>query len=293
MKKIIKIFLVKIIYFSGLPFIIREVIKRKKVTIIVLHDPAPAFASKHFLWLSRNYTIISLDHFLSVCQQKPGVKLPDKALVITLDDGHQGNYELLPLLKKLHIPVTIFLCSGIINTNRHFWFNISDLPFSSDSMKTIPNQLRLEKLAESGFHPEKEFSYPQALSKNQILEMREYVNFQCHTVSHPILTQCNDEESWREMYESKKQLESEYGFTINAIAYPNGDYSEREGRYATKAGYLSALTVGEGFSSVKTDLLALKRFSVSDSDSVELLAIKASGIWALLKYKIWKGMIRS
>jgi peptidoglycan/xylan/chitin deacetylase (PgdA/CDA1 family) len=291
MKKIIKRILIKVIYYSGLPFITREIIKRRKVTIITLHDPAPAAASKQLLWLSRHYNIISLDHFLALCEKKNDQKLPAKSLVITLDDGHIGNYELLPLVKELNIPVTIFLCSGIINTNRHYWFKTSGLQQSSDSMKTISNKLRLKGLAELGFQPEKEFSYPQALTKKQILEMKEYVNFQCHTVSHPVLTQCNDEESWQEIHESKRQLESEYGLAINAIAYPNGDYSEREIEFVKKAGYKSGLTVGENFTTIKTDLFAVKRFSVSDTDSPELVAIKASGIWALLKYKIWRRII--
>jgi len=288
MKNKLKIIFVKILSYSGLPFLIREIFQRKKVTMLVYHDPSPSFALSNFAWLSRHYSIISLDDYLNYRNGIKGAKLPDKALVITLDDGYKGNYALLPVIRNLQIPVTIFLCSGIINTNRHYWFKYKNLKSTSETYKKIPNSLRLEKLNESGFQPEKEFSSPMALSKENIGEMKEQVNFQGHTVFHPCLPQCTDEESWFEIDESKKMLESEYGLAINAIAYPNGDHSAREIEYARKAGYLCGLTVDRGFNDGNTDLFRLKRLSVGDEDSIALLAIKASGIWAFFKKPVEK-----
>ena len=42
-------------------------------------------------------------------------------MIITFDDGHIKNYELLPVFKKHHVPNNIFMC--FFDTNRHFWFN--------------------------------------------------------------------------------------------------------------------------------------------------------------------------
>jgi len=275
--------LVTILYYSGIPSLFRELIQKNRVTILFFHDPKVSIASRNFRWLSDRYNIISLDHYLAARKKGDMRTLPPKSMIITFDDGHIGNYELLRLVKEYNIPITIFLCSGIVNTNRHYWFKYSELD-SSDSLKILSNQKRLNILSESGFYPEKEFGYPQALSKDQILEMQEYVNFQAHTVFHPCLPRCNDEEARFEIEQSKKQLEQDIGLAINALAYPNGDYCARDIQFLQNAGYSCGLNGGHGFNNEKTDLYSLNRLPIGDGDNIKLLAIKASGIWAFLKF---------
>lgn len=280
MKKTLKKLFVKLIYYSGLPYFLREFALRNKVTIIMLHNPGADTGEIHFKWLAQHYNIISLNQYIDYRNGK--ASLPSKPLIITMDDGHIGNYELLPLVKSMKIPVTIFLCSGIINTNRHYWFKYYELLTDSDVLKMVPNNKRLEYLAKSGFYQQKEFSIPQALTREQINEMKAYVNFQSHTVFHPCLNQCTDEEAWKEISESKLQLETDYNLSINAIAYPNGDFTERDIEYVKKAGYACGLTVGYGYNGRNTSIYKLKRCSVNDNESLELLAIKATGIWSYL-----------
>lgn len=283
-KKILKRTLVAVLYYSGLPFLLREFVQKRKVTIVVFHDPSIPVTERYFRWLSAHYNIISLDKYLSARQTGDLSKLPPKALIITMDDGHLGNYKLLPLTKQYSIPITIFLCSGIVDTNRHFWFMYEKLPSSSDILKKVTEKTRVKILAESGFDREKEFEHPQALNKKQISEMKQFINFQSHTVFHPCLPQCSDEESQYEIVQSKDQLEKEFNLSVNALAYPNGDYSEREVLLARQAGYTCAALVGHGYNDAATDLFKLRRLSVSDNDDTKLLAIKASGLWSYLKY---------
>ena len=287
-EKIVKYLLVRIIFYSGLPMILREFIQRRRVTILVFHDPHPAAASGYFNWLSRHYNIISLDQYLSAHARDVGASLPPKALVITLDDGHIENYKLLQLVKQYKIPLTIFLCSGIVNTNRHYWFRYAGLPATSESLKMISEDDRLRVLYQLGFYPEKEFPYPHALNREQIMEMQEYISFQGHTIFDPCLPGCSDQKSLEEIEQSKKQLERDFNLSINALAYPNGEYTSREVQFAQQAGYRCAVTISHGFNNGNTDLYRLRRLSVGDSDSIELLAIKASGIWAFLKYVVNK-----
>ena len=84
-------------------------------------------------------------------------KIPRKALIITFDDGHIRNYEILPVINKYNIPVTIFLCSSIINTNRHFWFRYKNQPIETSKLKKESNKERLEMLSKAGFEQDKEF----------------------------------------------------------------------------------------------------------------------------------------
>ena len=262
----------------------REFIQKKRVTIVFFHDPKVSVASRNFKWLSDHYNIISLNQYLSAREKGTTSQLPPKSMIITLDDGHIENYKLLSIVKDCSIAITIFLCSGIVNTNRHYWFKYSGLDSSSRALKVLPNHRRLKILSESGFEQEKEFEYPQALNKNQILEMKEYVNFQAHTVFHPCLPHCSGAEAQFEIEQSKKQLEQDFGLTINALAYPNGDYSARDIQFVRNAGYSCALNGGPGFNTDKTDLFRLNRLAVRDRENIETLAIKASGIWSFLRH---------
>mgnify|MGYP001173718343 CR=1 FL=1 len=275
--------LFKILRFSGLPFLVREIIQRNRVTILMFHDISRDVAERVFSYLSKHYNFINLNDYLNACHNGNQSKLPEKALIITFDDGHIRNYELLPVIKKYNIPVTIFLCAGIVNTNRHYWFLHNRLNGSSGRLKNMANQQRLTYLAKQGFYQDKEYDTPQALTKKQIEEMRTYVNFQAHTIFHPCLPTCSDDESWKEISESKEVLENEFGLNINALAYPNGDHTAREVQLSKQAGYTCAVTTKPGFNTLQSDLFRLKRLSVNDTNDLNELIVKASGVWGFFK----------
>lgn len=275
--------LFKVIRYSGLPFLFREIIQKKRVTILLFHDINEKTAKQAFSYLSKQYNIISLEEFVRFCKKQNNGSLPAKGLIITFDDGFTGNYELLPLVKEHNIPITIFLCAGIINTKRHYWFSYKHPDISASKLKQVSNVERLKLLNRAGFHPQKEFSTPQALTKTQISEMEEVVNFQAHTTFHPCLPTCNDEEARAEIIGAKEILERDFNININAIAYPNGDYSDRDIELCKEAGYQCGLTVDYGFNTIHTDPFKLKRLSVNDTDNLDELIVKASGVWAFLK----------
>jgi len=271
----------KIIRYSGLPFFFREIIQRNKVSILLFHDISKDDAEKAFTYLSRKYNIISLQDFLEGVHNS--TKLPRKSLIITFDDGHVSNYSLLPIVKKHRIPVTIFLCSSIINSNRHFWFLHEPITDIVEDLKKIPNQNRLIILAEYGFLQEEEYQNQEALNKQQIEEMKAWFDFQSHTLFHPVLPQCTNQEASDEIILSKQILENDFQLKIYALSYPNGDYSERDIQLAKKAGYTCGITVDFGYNTTKTDLFRLKRLSVNDTGDINELVVKASGVWAFFK----------
>jgi len=272
---------------SGLPFLFREFIQRKKVTILLFHDISKDAAEKNFRYLSRKYNIIDLNKFIDAIENQDDSKIPRKALIITFDDGHIGNYKILSIIKKLKLPVTIFVCTSIIGTNRHFWFKFNNHSIPKEKLKRVPNIERLKILSKFGYEQENEFEKPQALQREHIDEMKLYVNLQSHTMYHPILPYCNYKEARDEIFGSKKMLESGYDIKINAISYPTGDYSERDILLTKEAGYKCGLTVDFGFNNIKTDIFRLKRISVNDTEDINELIVKASGVWVFLKTKIF------
>jgi peptidoglycan/xylan/chitin deacetylase (PgdA/CDA1 family) len=267
-----------LIRYTGLPFCFREILQRNRLTIVLFHDISPKNAEIMFGYLKKNYSVISLQDFLDNYYAKIW-NFPKKPLIITFDDGNAGNYALLPVIKKLKIPITIFLCAGIINTKRHFWFNFRHPDHSFEDMKKMSNFNRLSLLKEAGFTPETEYDDVQALTKNEIEEMTPCIDFQSHTLFHPFLPKCAPEEAEKEIYGSKTLLENEFGLTINAFSYPNGYYSQRDIELCKKAGYTCGITLDVGYNTADTDIFRLKRLSVNDTDDINELAVKASGFW--------------
>jgi len=267
---------------SGLPVLIRELVQRRRVTILVYHKLSPEVAEGHFALLKEHYNIISLADYLDY-RTNAHKQLPAKPLVVTLDDGHAGNYLLKPIFEKYKIPATIFLCSGLADTNRHFWFEAKMTNSVRQGLKRVRDEERLKLLAGMGFTETSEYPDRQALSASEIEEMRSVVDFQSHTVHHPLLPQCSDQRAFDEIAGSKIQLENKFGLRINALAYPNGDYSAREVAAAENSGYQCALTLDLGFNCRTTPAFQLKRICVSDDAGLDQLLVRASGLWDFLK----------
>src|SRR5262249_51171283 len=153
-------------------------------------DPDPQTFRRHLEVLRRLYNVVSLRDFVDALHDASTDKLPPKALVVTLDDGHRGNLRLKPVLERLGVPVTIFLCTGIVGTRRGFWFKHVDRPAE---LKQVPDEERLRLLREGGFDEPEELAEPEALSAEEILELQgPLVDFQSHTVSHPMLPHCSE-----------------------------------------------------------------------------------------------------
>jgi peptidoglycan/xylan/chitin deacetylase (PgdA/CDA1 family) len=266
-----------------LPFVLREVFQRKIVTIIVYHAPAPRVFDAHLDILRRLYNIVPLSVYVEARQTGEFSKLPRKALIITLDDGHRSNYALRDVLETHNVPVTIFLCSGLIDTRRRFWFLHEETVAIVQQLKTVPDDERLAILHETNFEETQEFDERQALSMSELRELNPKVDFQSHTVSHPILPRCSSERAEAEIARSKLDLQTRLGHEVYALAYPNGDYSEREVRLAERAGYRCALTLDRGFNTARTPLFKLRRICIPDDADQHELLVKVSGLWGEIR----------
>ena len=276
-----------LINFLCIPYFFREFIQKNKVSILLFHDLEFKSSEKIFKFLIKNYNIICLQDYINAVKNDNYNAIPNKALIITFDDGHINNYKLLPVIKKLSLPITIFLCSGLINTNRKYWFTLDLNKKLKNQLKTTSNNQRLNILSDLGYYEKKEFKTKQALQKNHIIEMKDYVNFQSHTFFHPCLPRCNDKEANFEIGQSKYLLENEYNIKINALSYPNGDYCERDIKICKNLGYECGITVDPGYNSFKSDLFRLKRFSVNDTSDINELAVKSSGFYSFFQRKFF------
>ena len=111
----------------------------------------------------------------------------------------------------------------------------------------------------------------------------QYITIGGHTVTHPILTNCNDNESFYEIQNSKLQLEDWLPKTIDTFAYPNGSFSERE------VNYLDQLNFKLGFTTKETYLtpdklyadshFKLPRFYIYEDGSLLENICRMTGVW--------------
>jgi peptidoglycan/xylan/chitin deacetylase (PgdA/CDA1 family) len=272
----------RLIRWSGLPRAVRYA-ARGRVTIAFYHDPTPQVMDAHLRYLRARYAFITLDALVDALRARDWSRLPERALVLTFDDGHRGNHALLPVFRSHGVRPTIYLCSGIVGTDRRFWF-LERGPI--EAWKRLRNADRLAALRDAtGF--EQERGYPdgprQALSREEIAEMAPHVDFGSHTRFHPVLTQCDDAEAWDEIAASKRELEALLGRPCRHFSYPNGDYTQRDAALAERAGYDSARSIDQGANGASSDRFALRVVAIADDASVDMLAAQLSGIAVYLR----------
>ena len=278
--KILKNIVATLICLLGIHILIREFLCRNRVAILMYHDAKPEVFAKHLDYLSRHWTVISLDTLVDAIYQKDFSRIPAKSVIITIDDGHAGNIELLDLFKQYRMRPTLFVCTQIINTYRHFWFKIEGQSKTErERLKRLPNAERLAYLKRMiDFEPEKTYPDRQALNIKEMKEMSENVDFQPHTQFHPILPHCTETECRQEILGSKTDLEALLGSECSHFSYPNGDYTEREIEIVKTAGFRSARTTDIGWNTLKTAPYQLKTVPIADDAGLALFRAQLTTI---------------
>jgi peptidoglycan/xylan/chitin deacetylase (PgdA/CDA1 family) len=107
-----------------------------------------------------------------------------------------------------------------------------------------------------------------------------------HTLSHPMLSQLSPEVAWKEISESRHDLERTLGKPVWALAYPFGDYgsvTQRERDMAERAGFKCAfLNVGGGFGA-EMPRFALPRVHVTGKMNLAEFEAHVSGFYRSLR----------
>ena len=172
-------------------------------------------------------------------------------VTITFDDAFENLlYNALPAINKYRIPTTIFVPSG----------NLGDYP----------------KWNIAQTHPDKT---QKVMTKKQIQDLSDTPNIEIgsHTVSHPYLTNLNEEDLKRQLTESKAFIENIIGKPINSISYPHGDYNDNVILAAKQAGYTYGYTVEPKNISSNQILMTIPRYAILPTDSIFKIKLILSG----------------
>lgn len=275
-----------LIWMAQLPIIsnLRRSMIKRFLTILIYHRIDPALFDDHIDFLERHFTIISLRDVLDIYSSESGKKIPENCMVITFDDGWKSNYQLLPVLKKHNVSITIFLSVGLINTNRKLWnVVVREIDRAeNDNLKKIPNEKKDKTLLEKyGHFPEREYEQRSMLNVREIDEMKPYVDFQSHGMFHNALPMCSEKELEDEIVESKRVLSNLLNTEIYALAYPYNRAGEREIEAARAAGYKLGRVGWRGLNDLNDNPMVLKAIAIYDYSSVK--DMHKSIVWAQIR----------
>ncbi len=210
-------------------------------------------------YLQKHYQLVSLSRAIeALCSGKP---LPDRAALITFDDGLKNNFTVaFSLLVERAIPAAIFLTADYIGTENILWVDelyliLREAPSQGVSLKCAnaaaqkhfqagqiwkSYEILVEELKRSGKGsrdtqmdslrktmpvnhnlPTDDFGM---LDWNEVRSMHQsgLIEFGVHTATHRILSELTPNEWDEEIAAPKHRLEKEIGATVSAFCYPNG-----------------------------------------------------------------------
>lgn len=255
----------------GVPQLLHRIFLRDEVTIVAYHGILPRqLKVDHTCFISescfRNQIRYLKRHFETIHLSEAIERIRNGTIyrptaVITFDDGFQNNFDVaFPILCESELPATIFLTTGLINTDDTVWFcRLSralartskhvlewkgqrfDMSAPGPRFETLVGiQARLKELA----HPElivelreimvelgDDPDYPigigspyRMLSGEAIKEMAAtgLIEFGAHTHTHAILSRLSAEKREDEIRRSVTAVRELTGRPCQLFSYPNG-----------------------------------------------------------------------
>ena len=166
-----------------------------------------------------------------------------RMVALTFDDGLRNNVEVAyPMLRRLGLPATFFICPGLVEEGRWLWTHemrcrlrrlaIADVDAFVEWMKRLGITARLE-VEEAVREATREF-VPTLAERSEFdlagwdqLRRLEpaLIAIGSHTLTHPVLPSMGSNEIEPEIRESRHLIEQRLGRPADVFAYPNDDHN--------------------------------------------------------------------
>jgi peptidoglycan/xylan/chitin deacetylase (PgdA/CDA1 family) len=205
---------------------------------------SPVTFRKQMQYLSEHHTVLSLKEVIEALQNRQ--PLPDKAVVITFDDGYNNIYENAhPILREFNFPYTIFINPPLIGNLNH--------------------QLDWQQVK---------------LMENQGVSFANHGSQHTHMLTHNI---DESEIQWlnrtlHEIESAETILKEKLGYSLRYFAYPYGEFdSSLKARLRSK-GYIGFGQQSGAIASY-SDFSALPRYPATGTYSnIETLKVKLNSL---------------
>lgn len=247
-------------------------------------------------YVRRAYRIMPLSKLVSLCAG--GGPVPARALALTFDDAFSDfQSHAWPILGRYGIPVTVFVPTGFIGTDRVPWPDELGYLFSKVPAAVLRIEIAGEEIAVRWNTAAEAAAAMQRLKEKikkkaplqadaivaairgklgvsapnptRILDRaavaalgRQGVEFGSHTVSHALVGPLPPDRVWSEVADSRKCLHDILGSPPMGFCYPNGepgDFTPETGELVKKAGYAYACTTVGGINRPGADPFEIKR----------------------------------
>lgn len=256
-----------------------------KILPVYFHNPSVRLFKQMIEWLDKKgYHFISIQQLdeMIMGRQQAGKRIA----FISFDDGNQEFLDLLPIIEQYKVPVTVFVPIDPV-TEGNYWWDYAGNPAQQaftglptvESFKVLPVQefdLKLDVLKN---HLQLKRT---CMTLDQLKELAKhpYITIGAHTVSHPILKNCEVARQEHELKEGQLKLNEWLQQFTAYLAYPNGDYNLDTLNLAKKMNYRLGFTTKPGQIDVtNVTPLEIPRYSVNDDGGLFENLSKMNGYW--------------
>lgn len=233
-----------------------------RLRVLAYHDVTdPRAFEAQVRHLVEHYTPVSGQAVATALHEQ--APLPPDAVWVTFDDGHPSVVdEGQPILDHFGVPATLFVCPGMIDTDRPFWWTVVQVAMDQglhvdlDGRRWADARLvsRLKRLPDSDRRVlvsrlSRELRDRDALPRGEQLQRSALGRWIAaghevgnHTWDHPCLDRCSPDEQVDQVRRADQWLRAHVPDCSPFFAYPNGNWSPDVEEELRAAGY--ALAVG-------------------------------------------------
>jgi peptidoglycan/xylan/chitin deacetylase (PgdA/CDA1 family) len=218
------------------------------VPVLVYHRFGPAVADSmttttkvfesQLQWLKDNqYTVIPLRTLVNYLLGQ-GPPPPPKSVVITADDAHKTVFsDMLPLVRKYNIPVTLFVYPSCISN--------ASYAMTWEQLKQLQQTGLFDMQSHTFWHP----NFKREKKKLKPAEYQKLVDTQ--------------------LTKSKASLEKRFGAKVDILAWPFGIYDDDLEKDASKAGYVMAFSIDRRNASKSEKMMSQPRYLMVNADNTK------------------------
>ena len=273
--------------FAGKKILLSK-IDRNSVLAIYFHNPSVIVFETVIKWLVKyDFNIIAIKEFQESFEKHECKR--ERTVFISFDDAWSGNIDLISIIEKYNIPIIVFVATQAIQDGQ-IWLNIVRKQFDNienkiklginvSNIKSIP-QLKALELYKAALN--KGIVKREIMTREELIKFSKRVSIGSHTVTHPILVNCNDKVIKFELNKSESILKS-WGLNVNkTFAYPNGSYNTNVVSILRDSSYEYAFTTKAQIIELNTDKnnYTIPRICIPDNFGKYENLARMSGIWS-------------